>query len=506
MWKGLPARPLLFSLWTYAAFASPHRALLQAAADIVAEDQFAPVFQLVSNTTQPFLPAGTVTGFTATLEMDTAASFSQKWVSGRPDNASWADGNTRWNLTGNFTSAAAPLFMASLHTIPCPSGQDSFTEADVYVSPTNPDVQLLGQFQVSEGMRTFTVTYPFLIDYDAVQSLALYAGNLSTGPGLAACANWLPPRPDFPSDWSSMIETTSVDRGTTFVLRQLYSQTLNKARLDLTSYAKERVGIADFAANNMTFISPANETYPHGVCNYSEIPRFLSDVTDESNTSLVDTSQFLRFDYARVTYSPGHETIRGIECEKWALSDSFESGFRNASGTYNVTFYFPVNQWQIGRQDYHRLLKETRVSGQLDDGDTFELYQEYVNFKPQNYTNNSAAFDVCALAPQGENCGCTRDRIAALNGLTLDSDPDSVNIQGSNSENGAYQLQSGNPHGFISSQAGPYIGLVIIGLVAGALFAVLGTWLFLRRRYAGMGHSRFEDAPASRPSFGFGAK
>lgn len=66
---------------------------------------------------------------------------------------------------------------------------------------------------------------------------------------------------------------------------------------------------------------------------------------------------------------------RGIECEKWALSDSFESGFRNASGTYNVTFYFPVNQWQIGRQDYHRLLKETRVSGQLDDGDTFELYQ-----------------------------------------------------------------------------------------------------------------------------------
>ena len=47
MWKGLPARPLIFSLWTYAAFASPHRALLQAAADIVAEDQFAPVFQLV---------------------------------------------------------------------------------------------------------------------------------------------------------------------------------------------------------------------------------------------------------------------------------------------------------------------------------------------------------------------------------------------------------------------------------------------------------------------------
>ena len=80
------------------------------------------------------------------------------------------------------------------------------------------------------------------------------------------------------------------------------------------------------------------------------------------------------------------------------ISDTFTRG--NFSGSYNASFFFPVNQWQIGRQDYHRLLKEVRVEGMGDDGDEFQLYSEYVNFKPQNYTNNSAAFDVCALAPQ----------------------------------------------------------------------------------------------------------
>ena len=144
---------------------------------------------------------------------------------------------------------------------------------------------------------------------------------------------------------------------------------------------------------------------------------------------------------------------RGIECEKWVRSDTFSR--RNTSGTFNATFYFPVNQWQVGRADYHRLLKQVLVEGQLDDGDTFEAYfvsprfyvsiksssqvpaqsnlaffvhppgcarlcsaafiysipfentllmhsvgQEYINFKPQNYTNDSASFDPCAFAPQ----------------------------------------------------------------------------------------------------------
>ena len=58
-------------------------------------------------------------------------------------------------------------------------------------------------------------------------------------------------------------------------------------------------------------------------------------------------------------------------CEKWVTMDNTFHG-RRANGTYNATFYFPVNQWQVGRQDYHRLLKEVRIVGLSDDGDDFE--------------------------------------------------------------------------------------------------------------------------------------
>lgn len=64
--------------------------------------------------------------------------------------------------------------------------------------------------------------------------------------------------------------------------------------------------------------------------------------------------------------------LRGITCEKWISSDSFDGP--NGSVSYNASFYFPVNQWQVGRQDYHRLLKEIRVSGTTDDGDSFEAF------------------------------------------------------------------------------------------------------------------------------------
>ena len=51
---------------------------------------------------------------------------------------------------------------------------------------------------------------------------------------------------------------------------------------------------------------------------------------------------------------------RGIPCEVWQTSVSF-TGRYNMS--FDVEFYFPVNQWLVGREDYHRMLK--RVSNAL---------------------------------------------------------------------------------------------------------------------------------------------
>ena len=76
--------------------------------------------------------------------------------------------------------------------------------------------------------QNFSVTYPFLIDYDRVESVVIYEGFRTVGTDYTACANMIPPPPDFPSDWSAMIEANFVDRGLTFTMRQLYSQSLNK--------------------------------------------------------------------------------------------------------------------------------------------------------------------------------------------------------------------------------------------------------------------------------------
>ena len=49
-----------------------------------------------------------------------------------------------------------------------------------------------------------------------------------------------------------------------------------QARRDFTSYSNDRIILADFGNSNMTFISPQNATHPHGSCNYSAVPDFLS--------------------------------------------------------------------------------------------------------------------------------------------------------------------------------------------------------------------------------------
>lgn len=46
--------------------------------------------------------------------------------------------------------------------------------------------------------------------------------------------------------------------------------------MDLSSYEDDKIIISDYANGNLTFISPANATYPHGVCNTSQIPDFLN--------------------------------------------------------------------------------------------------------------------------------------------------------------------------------------------------------------------------------------
>lgn len=78
----------------------------------------------------------------------------------------------------------------------------------------------------------------------------------------------------------------------------------------------------------------------------------------------------------------------------WQTSVSFATPRFNTS--FDVEFYFPINQWLVAREDYHRLLKRVYMNG-TRNGEPFEMYDEYVNFRPRKaYTS---LFDTCAISP-----------------------------------------------------------------------------------------------------------
>ena len=233
-----------------------------------------------------------VKSLNATLEMDVTPSYSSVWR-GRDGNAGgWRPGRSRLNVSslikvsgGQDASAASPLRVsARLHPLPClPAGTALFgplaysastayrhnsegTEAD---APDGQPAEILGLKVMSKKKNANadggnavassssssqvagSATFPFLVDYDSAGSVVLYADDDgATGSGVEdggppsssstssvplACCNLSPPPPDFPEEWSAVIEANVRDKGYTMVVRQLYSASNKKVRLDVHS-------------------------------------------------------------------------------------------------------------------------------------------------------------------------------------------------------------------------------------------------------------------------------
>ena len=118
--------------------------------------------------------------------------------------------------------------------------------------------------------------------------------------------------------------------------------------------------------------------------------------TDDSNTTLLTTAQFLRFnaDRADTLFVPGHVDVRGIPCEKWT---QYANSSSDSSAQYNTSFFFPVSQWLTAREDYHRLLAQIQLTG-TRNGSNISHFYNYVNFRARN--QSASIFDPCMIAPQ----------------------------------------------------------------------------------------------------------
>ena len=227
--------------------------------------------------------------------MDVTPSYSSVWR-GRDGNAGgWRPGRSRLNVSSSISvpsssspgsSSSPPTTLsvsARLHPLPClPGGAALFgplaysastayrhtgdvgTEASDGAGRGGQPAEILG-LRVSSGKRRSdnassaaagaagassqvvgSATFPFLVDYDAAGSVVLYADDAGTGgedatpssssPAVPlACCSLSPPPPDFPEEWSAVIEANVRDKGYTMVVRQLYSASNKKVRLDVHS-------------------------------------------------------------------------------------------------------------------------------------------------------------------------------------------------------------------------------------------------------------------------------
>ena len=246
-----------------------------------------------------------VKSLNATLEMDVTPSYSSVWR-GRDGNAGgWRPGRSRLNVSSSLVGgqgaspspsdggapAANPRRVsARLHPLPClPAGTALFgplaysastayrhnsegTEAD---APGGQPAEILGLKAVASKRKDAggaaassspspssqvagSATFPFLVDYDSAGSVVLYADDdgatttttagSGSGAGVPlACCNLSPPPPDFPDEWSAVIEANVRDKGYTMVVRQLYSASNKKVRLDVHSLGEFSWGFWSFS-------------------------------------------------------------------------------------------------------------------------------------------------------------------------------------------------------------------------------------------------------------------
>lgn len=346
----------------------------------------------------------------------------------------------------------------------------------------------------SSSQVSGSAEFPFLVDYDSAGSVVLYAdagtglvnddnssadgvgGGGETSPSPPpppipiACCSLSPPPPDFPDEWSAVIEANVRDKGYTMVVRQLYSTSNQKVRLDVHSLGADRVVVQDYKRRTATFIDAPNSTHPRGSCDVASFDELdaaggggggggagngggnggaktkdnvaddgsapvaagfsssssssssskkkkSNDAATAAATSFLPTAAALAFapggGAARAKFVPSASfDVRGIPVETWHRR--VDEPATNSS--YDLLYFFPVNAWLASGEQYHRLLKAIVVNG-TQAGQ--RVYQEFhfVDFRPYDGGKGddgsgtrakipAEAFDPCEIVPGGAGCGC----------------------------------------------------------------------------------------------------
>ncbi|KAK9846326.1 hypothetical protein WJX81_001544 [Elliptochloris bilobata] len=369
----------------------------------------------------------------------------------------------------NDMSVLPSIFTGIVHAVPCSAGPSRY---NVY-NYTRPNATYADGVESSRlnillpkgvlDVENQTIV-PYMVDPNAAQSVAIWADN--TGSGLdytipVACCTLTPAFPDLPDEHSETIEANIVNQNYTFVAHHTFSRYYGAERYDIHSYHTEMSAIQNTTTGATTLVRRGDDEGDRGACETRDYPPDMNSTIFNASNYLLAMSEFLRAANASVNAQriPGTASVRGITCERWIQALALP----RQDALYNATFYFPVLDWAVARENYRRQLKRIHITGFLR-GEAIDHYYDYINMRPRHFWRH--AFDVCAIAPKGQGCNC---------------DPSAV-------EEGwrgySEMRRRPPPRGFIREQKGPYAVLSVCGFLLGALAgaALLAMVVALRRR------------------------
>mmetsp|Transcript_46590 Transcript_46590/g.149626 ORF Transcript_46590/g.149626 Transcript_46590/m.149626 type:complete len:388 (+) Transcript_46590:1322-2485(+) len=302
------------------------------------------------------------------------------------DRLTWVNGSTRLDIQVNLTGAGASwsYAVAHVHADPCegtfggPHYVHNQCLEETCPSPEEtPENIITVDVALSDGeggagaAGVGTAERPWVADFDAARSVVLH--NPETGAKFACC-DLVPPFPELPADWTATIEAAITNKGYTYTRREVYSTTLNRARIEEHSHGGVDVQI-HHPSTNTVYSLTKNASFPKGVCSEHPFSRRESFELRPNTTVLKSTASMLNFNKSESVFVPGAFNVRGTMCEKWVHNFSFPSS-DGGTTTYSTSYYFPVTHWQVSRESYHRLLKRVHLTGIHGDGRKIEHFYE----------------------------------------------------------------------------------------------------------------------------------
>eukprot|EP00899_Mesostigma_viride_P022109 jgi/Mesvir1/3082/Mv26185-RA.1 len=318
---------------------------------------------------------------------------------------------------------AGAIFKAHVHASSCDSGTlpggDHYKQ-NASITTEVVDNELWFTLTVgADGRASASVDRGWFADYDKTMSVVIHDSSDVTGSTLEgrnslrgghnriACCDLVPPLPSLPDSWSVSIEANILARGYTVEREEVYDSERSTLVLRDTTHRASFTDISNFNTMRRRTVYAGNHT-----CTSKEIDSRTLSMFGQNSTHgqfrMFSTAEYLRFASGNETYVPGTFLVRGVPCEKWALTNVTD---KEGTLTYTAQYYFTEDNWNEPVFSFHRSLRRVEVEGRFlkgpRAGSTFHNVYDFTGLRPFVVDEDEVTNPCRAYGGGIEGCGCS---------------------------------------------------------------------------------------------------